>query len=140
MVQSLYVAGLFSSGGFCSIHKIPNCRPEPDFISNPFSPFWGEEHAEEGIHLLGDNLAALNGAISLRGRSTLANITKEMAWRKVRFGWRFAADNLPSENNLLADALSRLSAPGAERKEMPDELRHASARTLPDLASVWACS
>ena len=101
---------------------------------------WGVEFSCVGLRLLGDNLAALNGALSLRGRGGLTQITKEFAWGKVRFRWRFAAGHLPSEHNVLADALSRLDAEGPERKEFPTALRHASLRELPALGDLWVCS
>ena len=102
---------------------------------------WGADFSSNGLRLLGDNLAALNGALSLRGRGGLSQITKEMSWRKVRFQRRFAAGHLPSEHNHLADALSRLHAPeGSERKSFPSELRHASVREAPALDEFFVCS
>jgi len=65
---------------------------------------WASEH-RDGLLLLGDNLSSLAGILNLRGRSALNSITKEIAWRRVRCHWRYAAGNLPTERNKLADDL-----------------------------------
>ena len=94
-----------------------------------------------GMLLLGDNLSSLAGVINLRGKSALNQITKEIAWRRVRCRWRFAAGHLPTERNKLSDALSRLAAPeGADRRTFPQELSAATERKCPDFDSLWACS
>jgi len=100
---------------------------------------WGARYQAAGLAILGDNMAALNGAISLKGKSEIALITRELAWRKVRFGWHFACAHLPSEHNELADALSRLTAPRGNRKCFPPALRASAARLLPDPESLWTC-
>ena len=72
---------------------------------------WAERFRQKGFEVLGDNTAALSNSLSFKGRGGMARISKEIAWRKVRFAWRFAVGHLPSEANTLADALSRTSAP-----------------------------
>ena len=95
----------------------------------------------DGMLLIGDNVSSLAGVINLRGRSVLNAITKEIAWRRVRFGWRFAAGHLPTERNNMADSLSRLAAPsGPDHAEFPDGLSDARARSAPDFDSLWVCS
>jgi len=99
---------------------------------------WGTELREHGIAIMGDNIAALSGALNLKGRSKLSQITREISWRKCRFGWRFCAGHLPSELNGIADALSRLSAPlGSDKKEFPVALLSATARALPPADTWW---
>jgi len=94
-----------------------------------------------GLLLLGDNISSLAGVINLRGKSVLNLITKEVAWRKVRCQWRFAAGHLPSELNLLADCLSRLAAPaGSEHRLLPPALSQVPAIDAPDFADLWVCS
>jgi len=95
-----------------------------------------------GLLLLGDNLSSLAGILNLRGRGGALNaITKEIAWRRVRYGWRFAAGHLPTERNKLADSLSRVAAPsGSEQRSFPEELSSARAREAPDFESLWVCS
>jgi len=101
---------------------------------------WGSEHRETGLALLGDNLAALGGALSMKGRGSLSTVTRELAWRRVRFAWRYAAGHLPSEHNVLADALSRLHCPaGSERKEFPPQLLSLKRRAAPELREIWSC-
>ena len=100
---------------------------------------WGARFADIGLAILGDNMAALNGAISMRGRSEIAQITRELAWRKVRNGWRYACGHLPAEHNDLADCLSRLTAPEGNRKSFPHALEASVAKSLPDPESLWVC-
>jgi len=101
---------------------------------------WGTEWRSEGLAVLGDNLASLSGLTALRGKSQLYRVTCELAWRKVRYGWKFAAGHLPAESNVLADALSRLSAPAPNTKTFPDALRGARRRDFPDPEHLWVVS
>jgi len=102
---------------------------------------WGFEHRSPGLLLMGDNTASLSSTLSLKGKSALTQITRELAWRKVRRGWRYAAGHLPSEMNTLADCLSRVTAPaGSERRSFPKELECATRRLTPDWDSLWVCS
>ena len=89
---------------------------------------WGDRFRREGIAMLGDNLAELNGAISLKGKNELSRITRELAWRKVRRGWKYACGHLPAEHNELADSLSRLMAPDGNGKSFPVALSGTVAR------------
>jgi len=101
---------------------------------------WGTEFRHCGLAILGDNLASLSGSLTLRGRGQLTTITKELSWRKVRLGWRFAAGHLPSEHNQLADSLSRLHAPASsERKSFPPQLLNATRRRAPEVSKIWVC-
>jgi len=95
----------------------------------------------DGARILGDNVSALHGVLHLRGRADLSKITREIAWRKARFAWRFAVGHLPTEANTVADALSRLAAPASsEQKHFPSKaLRDARERRV-DFADVWACT
>jgi len=101
---------------------------------------WGSEH-RSGLLLLGDNLASLAGILNLRGKSVLNLITKEVAWRKVRFQWRFAVGHLPTEKNQIADALSRIAAPpGSEHRSLPACLRGAVVIEAPAFDDLWVCT
>jgi len=100
---------------------------------------WASRYRDVGVCVLGDNLASLNGILSLRGRKALTKITREVSWRKVRHRWRYVAGHLPTEHNTSADALSRLSAPNAaEAKEFPAELLSAAAVQCPEIKSLWS--
>jgi len=100
---------------------------------------WGSRCRHHGVAIMGDNLSALSGTLNLKGKSHLTKITREIAWRKCRLGWRFSTGHLPAERNIVADALSRLSAPaGADKKEFPEkQLRGASQREAPPEHEWW---
>ena len=87
--------------------------------------------------MLGDNISALANSLSLKGKGAQAQISRELAWRKVRHAWRYAVGHLPSEGKLLADGLSRTGAPdGSEQREFPAALLSATRRAPPD-TSEW---
>ena len=98
---------------------------------------WGRAFRGPGLALLGDNLGSLEAALNLRGKGILAKMSREIAWRRARDGWRYAAGHLPSERNDVADALSRLHAPTAEAKTLPSAVTGAARRDPPDVASLW---
>jgi hypothetical protein len=98
---------------------------------------WGDQFSSCGVAIMGDNLAALNGAISLKGKSELSRITREISWRKVRRRWRYACGHLPAEANEVADALSRLTAPAGNRKIFPSALAHSTPRAFVDPELLW---
>ena len=82
-----------------------------EFISLLISMvLWAHLAGEDILFILGDNVGALECALQLRGRGPLLIVARELAWRKACLGWHFAARHLPSEQNVLADALSRLHA------------------------------
>ena len=67
-------------------------------------------------------------------------ISCEIAWRKVRQGWRYVVAHLASENNTTADQLSRLHATGAEAaEEFPAELLNAARREDLREDDWWHC-
>ena len=81
---------------------------------------WADRARLHGLAILGDNIAALQCAVSLRGRGPLNTISREIAWRRLRRNWWYSVGHVPSEDNAIADALSRTAAPdGAERKDRP---------------------
>ena len=97
---------------------------------------YGEHHRGTGIVILGDNVASLDLALTLKGQKTLGKISREISWRRVRLGWRYLCGHLPSEQNGTADKLSRLHVDKAIR-EFPAELAHASCLQPPCLAACW---
>ena len=101
---------------------------------------WGATWKTEGLNLVGDNLGSLSNAVSLRGKATLNKISKEISWRRVRFGWRYRVGHIPSERNGVADALSRMAAPGTHHKNFPEEaLKGARERQAPLWWGLWKC-
>jgi len=99
---------------------------------------WAPSFTNVGLAILGDNLASLTGVLELKGKNILNLITRELSWRRVRGGWRYAAGHLPTEKNVIADSLSRMFTPEAsERKPLPPILRDAVVKECPDRADIW---
>ena len=100
---------------------------------------WGDRFTQETVSVLGDNTAALTCALSLSGRGNLIAIGRELSWRQARRKWCFEVGHLPSEYNVVADALSRRADP----KGAPwPALAVASATFVspPKLCDLWlAC-
>ena len=92
----------------------------------------------DGLLICGDNVASLQLALSHKGRGEIAAVSRELAWRVARGGWRYAVAHLPAEANVLADRLSRLSDPSLPPLgNMPDELVGA-ARVNAKLEQFWS--
>ena len=86
--------------------------------------------------LLGDNTAALQECIALKGKGTLLEVSRKLAVvRARRTLWLWVA-HLPNEANTAADALSRLEAPGEHAKRMPAALARASRRVPPSISDL----
>ena len=96
---------------------------------------WGHFFLQEAVTVLGDNTAALQNAIDMKGRRSMLAVARELAWRRAKFDWKFVVAHLPSEHNITADALSRLDAP--ERASMPRSLSEATRVPAPCVRSVW---
>ena len=92
-----------------------------------------------GATILGDNLAALNEALNTKSTKPLMNtISREIAWRRIVRGWQYSVRHLPAEMNDEADCLSRLQAPGDNRKDFPVTLLRAKYMPCPSQnASLW---
>ena len=97
---------------------------------------FGTEFSDVGLAIVGDNTASLSLALSLKGGKALGRVSREIAWRRIRCGWRYKCGHLPSELNVTADALSRMSEP-AGIGQLPDQLGRAVRRGTPTLADVW---
>ena len=64
-----------------------------------------------GALIRGDNLGALNDALSLNPTAAGMNsIARELRWRRLVSKWQYLLKHLPAELNHEADALSRLKA------------------------------
>ena len=66
-------------------------------------------HEKDAV--LGDNTAALSSALALKGKGVMLAVARELSWRQSRRKWAFDVAHLPSEYNVVADALSRTAAP-----------------------------
>ena len=69
---------------------------------------WGNSFVHECLAVLGDNTSALQNAQDFKGRREILAVNRELAWRAARFGWAFEVGHVPTEKNLVADALSRM--------------------------------
>ena len=87
---------------------------------------------------LGDNTAALQEAVSLKGKGQLLIPAQILAVLKCRRGLEIPAAHLANEANTEADALSRLEAPAGNRKALPQVLANVR-RTFPSpIPEFWA--
>ena len=72
---------------------------------------WGNRFVSDSVMVVGDNTGALDNALSLKGKGELIAISRELSWRQAKRGWLFSVGHLPSEFNVVADALSRQGSP-----------------------------
>ena len=97
---------------------------------------WGDSFTQRRVSVLGDNTGALNNALSFRGRGPLEALSRELSWRQARRGWLFDVGHLPSEYNVVADALSRITDP--KGTGWPSEALAAAAEVSPPrLRDLW---
>ena len=78
---------------------------------------WAGRFKHDGMILMGDNLAALDATLTLKGKGGMVAIVREISWRRTRYAWKYDVAHLPAEANVHADALSRSAAPDA--KQLP---------------------
>ena len=90
-----------------------------------------------GICFLGDNLAALQLALSGKAKGAMGALARELFMRRVRGDWLYSVAHLPAEHNYIADYVSRLRQPGAPTEPLP-ELSGAAEVQIPALASIWS--
>ena len=97
---------------------------------------WGDHFTSESLAVLGDNVGALTTALSMAGRGSLLAVTRELSWRKARRRWCYEVGHLPSEFNVVADALSRIADPSGV--PWPSEaLSSATMKHCPKVADIW---
>ena len=89
-----------------------------------------------GLCFFGDNTASLQLALSGKAKRELGHIARELFVRKSREDWQFSVAHLPSEHNVVADALSRMAEPG-RTSTPPVELEGAAEVHIPQPASLW---
>ena len=78
---------------------------------------WVEE--QSSCPILGDNTAALEEALTLKGKAAHQPLAQALAVIRGRQNIELIVAHLPSEENTAADALSRLAAPGDDHKPFP---------------------
>ena len=86
----------------------------------------------------GDNTAAPQEALEVKGRRQLYHVSLELSVRRARAHWILQVAHLPSEANTAADACSRLFAPGGEAKPNPFTGTAVRGRKAPRLGSLWS--
>ena len=97
---------------------------------------WGDNFTKESVLVVGDNTGSLSNALSLKGKGDLLAISRELSWCQARRHWQFSVGHLPSEHNVVADALSRRTDPkGAPWPSLA--LRSASFKAPPNLRDIW---
>ena len=96
---------------------------------------WRTHASRQVLFVLGDNIAALQDVIALKGRGDMLIIAREVAWRQAKWPLHFECQHLPKEHNLLADALSRLAAIPPCAK--PAALSAVPRRACPPWHTVW---
>ena len=97
---------------------------------------WGHYFQVQAVAVVGDNIGALTHALEMKAKGTLAVIARELSWRKERFRWAFEVGHIPSELNIVADALSRQFEP--QPPVWPAHaLREAKEVFAPDLSRLW---
>ena len=87
--------------------------------------------------LLGDNTAALQECLALKGRGTLLTVARELAVVRARRHCWLCVAHLLSEAHTTADTLSRLDAPAGQRKLKPGELARVRRVVSPSITELW---
>ena len=122
------------------LHVVPgDCRHQTFFESLTLLLvllIWGDDFTTDALAILGDNVGALSTALSLAGRGSLLAVSRELSWRKARRKWSYEVGHLPSEHNVVADALSRVADPSGV--PWPSEaLSSALMKSCPKVADLW---
>ena len=97
---------------------------------------WGGHFKEQSLAVLGDNTGALSNALQLKGSGPLLAVARELAWRQAKHGWQFEVGHVPSEDNFVADALSRRTEKG-EPHFPRAALRAATQVDAPKASEFW---
>ena len=96
---------------------------------------WREHAKQQLLFVLGDNVAALQDAIALRGRGHMLTVARELCWRQAKWPLHFDVEHLPKDRNLDADALSRIAA--VPPCAAPAFTLHTPRQDCPPWHTVW---
>ena len=97
---------------------------------------WAPEFCNtHSLAVVTDNTSALQNALDLKGSGVQLGIAQELAWRRARCGWSYSPGHIPTEQNKLADTLSRLAAPEGNA-DIPRELADLRRRHF-EPAKFW---
>ena len=94
------------------------------------------EEVRPGLTYFGDNVASLQMALKGKAKGWEGALARELFVLKARHNWKFAVAHLPSESNVLADGLSRISQPGRS-SSLPPEVLGAAEVPVPHLSTIW---
>ena len=96
---------------------------------------WGLQNLPTAF--LGDNLGALQEAVSMKGKGLQVCLAQILAVLRCRRSLALTVGHLYSEANTSADALSRLYAPTAEGKTWPfTETARVKTRRVQDFPDL----
>ena len=96
---------------------------------------WGDSFTRTSVALLNDNTAALQAALQLKGKGPMLQVAREIAWRKAKRGWSYEVGHVPTEQNGLADALSRQCGPSPQ--PLPEALKRVERCEGTAVAGFW---
>ena len=96
---------------------------------------WSRSFTTTALAILNDNVSALQSALDMKGKGPLVMVAREIAWRRANYGWAYEVAHLPSEQNALADDLSRLHAP--DKASLPAQLSRARACDAVPVTDFW---
>ena len=89
--------------------------------------------------LVGDNTGSLQNSLDLKGKGALLAVSRELAWRKARYNWKFDVAHIPTEHNKIPDILSRVDLP-LKPEPWPTALLEGLTRVHPrNVKSIWKC-
>ena len=99
---------------------------------------WGDQYQDTSLAVLGDNTASLQVALTMKSSASLRLVARELALHQSLKCWHFTVGHIPTELNLIADALSRLR--GSQPSVVLPCLRNARQISVPPLSAFWQTS
>ena len=77
-------------------------------------------------------------ALSMKGSGVHGAIPREIAWRVARHRWAYAVAHLPSEDNKVADRMSRLEDPSLPALEQLPATLVGAAEVKVSVSDLWS--
>ena len=94
---------------------------------------------DQPVTMVGDNSGSLQLSLDLNSTKTERSLLRELAWRKAVHHWVFCVAHLPTENNTIADLLSRHHETDPDLRVIPQLLDGAACVPVDPLGSLWSC-
>ena len=95
---------------------------------------------DEPVVLVGDNSGSLQLSLDLNSTKSERLLLRELAWRKAVNRWTFSVAHLPTENNVIADLLSRHHETEPGLRVFPNALADAAFVQVSPLVDMWSCN